>query len=119
MAGKAFFFQRMNDHVQYLRKIEETLSGQGDFQGCDHKSCALGKWLCSSGLEEAASVSEEAKAMFDKLLEPHERFHHVSKEALEKQQSGDAEGAKKASTEMHQLSVSLIDILLELDKLSK
>ena len=119
MASKAFFFQRMNDHVQYLRKVEEALSGKNDFQGADHKGCSLGQWLYTTGPEEAAAVSEEAKSTLDKLIEPHKQFHLASQEALNKQQSGDTAGARNASTEMHKISLSLIDILLELDKLSK
>jgi hypothetical protein len=56
--------------------------------------------------------------LFDSLLEPHQRFHDVSQEAVEKYALGDAAGAKSAVTEMHKLSNVLISILLELDKKS-
>ena len=116
MTGRAFFFQRLNDHVQYLKKIQETLDGKGDFQGSHYQECKLGKWLYHEGPEEAAAVGDEAKVLFDKLLEPHQRFHEVSYEAVSKYMEGDTAAAKSAVTEMHKLSNALINILLELDK---
>ena len=118
MAGKAFFFQRMNDHVQYLKKIQSTLDGKGDFQGTGFEECKLGQWLYAEGPEEASAVSTEARNLFDSLLEPHQRFHDTSHEALLKQQNGDTDGAKASMTEMLKLSNVLINILLELDKMS-
>lgn len=118
MSGSAFFLQRMNDHVQYLKKIQATLDGKGDFPGTTHHECKLGEWLYSDGPNEAASVGDEARHVFDQLLAPHESFHSISHAALEKQSSGDAAGARQAITEMHKLSATLIDQLLLLDKLS-
>lgn len=118
MAGKAFFFQRMNDHVQYLKKIQATLDGNGEFNGTDFQECKLGKWLYTDGPEEASAISEETRNLFDNLLEPHQRFHDASHEAVEKHLAGDTEGAKKAVTEMHKLSNVLISLLLDLDKMS-
>jgi hypothetical protein len=116
MAGKAFFFQRLNDHVQYLKKIQQTLDGKADFQGSHYQECKLGKWLYNEGPEEASAISEETRQLFDNLLEPHQQFHDVSQEAVKKHQLGDTDGAKTAVTEMHKLSNVLISILLELDK---
>ncbi len=118
MAGKAFFFQRMNDHVQYLKKIQATLDGKGEFHGTDFHDCKLGKWLYGLGPEEASAVSDEARSLFDTLLEPHQRFHDSSHEAVQKHLAGDKEGANEAVTEMHKLSNVLIKKLLEIDKLS-
>jgi hypothetical protein len=118
MTGKAFFFQRMNDHVQYLKKIQATLDGKGEFQGTDYHDCKLGNWLYDSGPEEASAVGDEARNLFDTLLEPHQRFHDSSHVAVQKHLEGDSEGAKMAVTEMYKLSNVLINKLLELDKLS-
>jgi hypothetical protein len=118
MTGRAFFFQRLNDHVQYLKKIQETLDGKGDFQGSHYQECKLGKWLYNEGPEEAAAVGDDARSLFDNLLEPHQRFHDVSHEAVRKHMEGDQTAAKTAVTEMHKLSNVLISILLELDKKS-
>ena len=119
MTGKAFFFQRLNDHVQYLKKIQQTLEGKGEFQGSDYSECKLGKWLYNEGPAEASAIGAEARVLFDKLLEPHQQFHDISYEAIQKHTIGDASGAKSAVTEMHKLSNILISILLELDKYSK
>ena len=119
MAGSAFFFMRLNDHVQYLKKIQATLEGKGDFQGTDYHDCKLGKWINEDGAEEASLVSDEARKIFDSMIEPHQQFHDASKAALEKQQLGDTGGAEEQVTNMHKLSTSLVNSLLELDKLSQ
>ena len=118
MAGNAFFFQRMNDHVQYLNKIKATLEGTGGFVGTDFQDCKLGKWLYNEGPAEAAAISDKAKQMFEELLEPHQRFHESSYEAVQKHLAGDSVGAEAAITEMYKLSTVLVNMLLELDKLS-
>jgi hypothetical protein len=119
MDGKAFFLLRLNDHIQYLGKIRATLDGTGDFRGTDFHACKLGKWLYGSGPAEAEAVGAEAKALFDTLIEPHQRFHEASQEAMAKQGAGDDVGSKAAFTEMMSLSVKLVDTLLALDKAAK
>lgn len=116
MSGKAFFYQRLNDHVQYLNKIQSTLGGKGDFQGTDFHDCKLGCWIYGDGADEVAAVSDEAKQLFDSLIEPHQKFHEASKLAVEKHQSGDSTGAEVHVTEMHKLSATLVNTLIELDK---
>ncbi|HHJ80238.1 MAG TPA: hypothetical protein ENJ65_01240 [Candidatus Tenderia electrophaga] len=118
MATKAFFIQRLNDHVQYLKKIQATLDGNGDFQGTAHTECKLGRWLFGAGSDEAVLIGADAKALFDSLIEPHERFHLASRQALDSQQAGDMVSAEATLTEMHKLSTVLINKLLELDRLA-
>ena len=119
MANKAFFLLRMNDHVQYLRKIEATLQGTGDFQGTDCHECKLGKWLYGDGAAEAEAAGAEAKQVFDSIFEPHQLFHEASHNALQQKQSGDEGGSREAMTTMYKLSKTLIDMLLTLDRISK
>lgn len=116
MPGNAFYLMRMNDHVVYLKKIEATLQGKGDFQGTDCHECKLGKWLYGEGRAEADAAGGKLKELFESLFAPHEKFHRESKIALEKKQSGDAQGANAASTEMHKLSATLVNTLLAMDK---
>lgn len=119
MAGKAFFLQRLNDHVQYLKKIDNTLKGQGDFEGCDHHSCKLGVWMDKEGPAEVAGLQGgKGVEVFESMKEPHEKFHVASQTALEKKRTGDEEGSKAAMTELHSLSALLSNKLLELDKMS-
>lgn len=119
MAGKAFFLIRINDHVQYLKKINRTLNGQDSFQGCSHAECKLGQWIYGDGEKEVGALNNpEAIDIFEALKEPHERFHQASAEALAKNESGDKVGAQQAITEMHKLSTLVYNRLLELDKLS-
>ncbi|MEK8018996.1 MAG: CZB domain-containing protein [Candidatus Parabeggiatoa sp.] len=118
MAAKAFFLMRLNDHVQYLKKMESTLGGKGLFQGTTHSECKLGQWLHGDGTNEVGTLTDtHAKEVFDSLFEPHERFHITSKQALDKKQAGDDEGAKLAMTEMYRLSHLITQKLLALDTL--
>ncbi|RKZ38253.1 MAG: hypothetical protein DRQ49_00505 [Gammaproteobacteria bacterium] len=117
MPSKAFFLMRLNDHIQYLKKIEATLEGKGDFYGTHHHECKLGQWLYGEGANEVATLeqSREAQKIFDSLFEPHEQFHTVSKKALEK--ACPEKNAKIAITEMYKLSQILTQKLLALDTL--
>ncbi len=117
MAG-AFFFLRLNDHVQYLRRVQATLEGRDNFHGTCHTSCKLGQWLYGSGPQEAAEVGSEASEVFRSLIEPHERFHQASHQALEKKLAGDDAAAELHVTEMHQLSTLLVRKLIQLDQLA-
>lgn len=116
MATKAFFMMRLNDHIQYLKKIDATLNGKDNFQGTSHTSCKLGQWLYNEGIEEVKALNNpKAEEVFNSLLEPHERFHQVSHQALEKKSIGDEQAAQAAVTEMHVLSHIISQKLLELD----
>ncbi|MCU7802786.1 MAG: CZB domain-containing protein [Candidatus Thiodiazotropha sp. (ex Lucinoma annulata)] len=118
MSESAFFLRRMNDHIQYLGKLKATLEDRGDFQGSDHHACKLGQWLDSDGPAQSSAISEEARAVFDSLLEPHQRFHQASKLALDHKRAGDKENMEHAMTEMFKLSAILVDILMKLDTMS-
>lgn len=116
---KAFFIKRLNDHIQYLKKINATLSGEGSFQGTQHTECKLGLWLYGEGKTEVELLkSNKAQAIFDSIFEPHERFHQVSKHALDCKNRGDNTSAQAAMTEMHVLSNIISQKLLELDDIS-
>ena len=119
MNESAFFLRRMNDHIQYLAKIKATLEEKGDFQGSDHHSCKLGQWLDNEGPEQSSAVGEDARAVFDQLHEPHERFHQASKVALERKAAGDSAGMEEAMTEMFKLSNTLVSMLMQLDSMNR
>ena len=115
MSNAAFFFLRLNDHIQYLKKIQMTIEGKGEFTGTSFQDCKLGKWLYGTGPAEASAVSTELREIFDTLLEPHELFHNTSHEAVKKSLEGDKKGAELHVTQMHKLSTTLVNILLKLD----
>jgi hypothetical protein len=119
MSESAFFLRRMNDHIQYLSKIKMTLTDKGDFQGTDPHSCNLGKWLDNEGPQQASALGADARAVFDSLIEPHERFHEQSHLALARKAAGDKDGMEAAVTEMFKLSVTLVDTLIKLDTMSR
>lgn len=116
MSG-AFFFLRINDHIQYLRRIEKTLAGEGDFQGTAFDTCKLGHWLYGEGRAQAEEVGPKAVELFDALLQPHKEFHEASARALERRAAGDETGSRQAITDMMKLSVVLINKLSALDEL--
>lgn len=109
----AFFFQRINDHIQYLRRLEKRLKGDGDFQGSDYHDCQLGKWLYGPGQEEVIAFGEDAKRCFEKL------FHEAGALALVAAQEGRAAEVKAAITEMLKLSNTLVNGMMDLDRLSR
>ena len=41
MVGNAFFFQRLNDHIQYLRKVQGAIEDKNNFEGTDPHHCKL------------------------------------------------------------------------------
>lgn len=116
--ASAFFFLRINDHINYLRRIEKTLDGTGDFRGTAHTACKLGLWMHGEGRAEAETLGPEGAALFDELFHPHELFHEASARALVLKEQGDETGSHAAITEMFRLSLTLVNKLTELDKLS-
>lgn len=115
----AFFFQRINDHIQYVRKIQKTMRGEGDFQGTDHHSCKLGHWLYGEGRQEVEALGDPAIKRFEAILDPHQAFHDASSRALAAKAAGDETGAQGAITDMDKLSVVLIRELTALDDLAR
>lgn len=113
----AFFFQRINDHVQYLRKLEKTLKGEGDFRGVEHEVCKLGQWMHGDGRAEVTGLGDEAQQAFESMFATHEAFHVAGSRALAASEAGDQAGVQAAVTEMIKLSNSLIDVLGKLDRL--
>ncbi len=115
----AFFFQRINDHIQYLRKLEKTLKDEGDFQGAPHTDCKLGKWMYGEGRQEVTEAGDKAIAVFDSLFDKHQAFHDAGARALAAKTAGQADAVSKEVTEMIKLSNVLIGGLTELDRLGR
>ena len=118
MKKNAFFLQRMNDHVQYLRKIKARIEGTSDFNPCDHHCCALGQWFYSDGYSQAAIFGDRMLSLYQQLEEPHQQFHHASSLAVACHELKDEVGSYRAMTQMHRLSTQLINIILEMDRLA-
>jgi hypothetical protein len=114
----AFFLLRINDHLQYLKKINATLEGRGDFRGGDHHSCKLGQWIDTSGPVEAAEAGSQAATLFESVREPHAQFHAASSRALALRAEGREQESVREITDMHRLSSALVDLLLGLDRIA-
>jgi hypothetical protein len=115
MAGKAFFLQRMNEHIRYLNRINASLDNEGDFCGSSHTECKLGAWIYGEGSVLIEECGEEAKAIFEKLKVEHQAFHEISHKALEFSSAGDNKAAQLQNTAMHKLSNQLIQLLMKLE----
>ncbi|SDZ94295.1 MAG: CZB domain-containing protein [Candidatus Thiothrix putei] len=118
MEKKAFFLKRLNDHVQYLRQMKGRLDGSNHFEPTTCRMCSLGGWLYGEGQREANAYGESMVELFNALFVPHERFHLASDEALRCQLDGNEIGMRRAFTEMHQLSNTLVNLLLQMDGVS-
>jgi hypothetical protein len=114
----AFFLLRINDHLQYLKKINATLEGSGDFRGGDHHSCKLGQWIDGRGPLEAAEAGPHAVALLEEVCAPHEQFHAASSRALALRAPGQEHESAREVTDMHRLSSVLVDLLLGLDRIA-
>lgn len=115
----AFFFQRINDHIQYLRRLEETLKDQGDFRGTDFHSCKLGQWIDTEGPSQIPEGADRAKLVFEEMIKVHEHFHQTGEQALAAKEANDPAAVRQAITEMLKDSNFLVSKLMELDRVCK
>ncbi|MEN9502260.1 MAG: hypothetical protein RI964_1545 [Pseudomonadota bacterium] len=116
---KAFFMQRLNDHIQYLDKVTKTIKGKADFHGSDCHCCKLGVWLDTEGKQEIEAYASGAAHLFDTLVTQHEQFHSISSDVLTLHSEGNTDSAYKSMTEMHKLSGQLVSLLLQIDRESR
>lgn len=114
--NSAFFVQSLNDHVQYLRKVTNTLKGIDDFHGNTCTQCKLGQWLYQDGRGNLEACTPDGSHLFGLLEDRHKRFHDFSNEVLAQHRSGDAVGSYRAMTEMHKLSNEMVSLLLKADR---
>ena len=115
----AFFFQRINDHIQYLRRLEQTLKDQGDFRGYDFHSCKLGQWIDTEGPSHIPEGADKAKLVFAEMNTVHEHFHQTSERALAAKEANDPAAVRQAVTDMLKDSNILVAKLMELDRVCK
>ena len=118
MKEKAFFLRRLNDHTQYLNKVNAALSGRIEFQGTYPCGCKLGGWLCGDGEQDIESYGNDSLDVFYELYREHQKFHDASNEALTSHQNNDTPKKTEAFTQMHVLSAKLVNLLLKLDTMT-
>jgi len=120
MTNNAFLMFRLNDHIQYMKKIQQSLNDKGDFEGIDYHHCKLGEWLYGDGADEIKSAGDkELEEVFQSLFEPHKKYHNASKKALQYHNENNEVEAKKYETEMIITSNILVNLLLKLDASAK
>ena len=118
MKEKAFFLRRLNDHTQYLNKVNNTLRGRSEFMGTSPCECKLGHWLHGDGKKDIQHYGDESIEVFYELYKEHQKFHDISNEALKSYVSGDTSKKTEAFTQMHVLSAKLVTLLLKLDSIT-
>ncbi|MFK5893120.1 MAG: CZB domain-containing protein [Pseudomonadota bacterium] len=120
MKSNSFLMFRLNDHIQYMKKIQRTLSDKSDFKGLEHQHCKLGEWLYGDGIEEIKSTNnKELEEIFQSLYEPHKKYHDASKKALQHHNENNEKEARQYETKMIVISSILVNLLLKLDASAK
>lgn len=114
--GNAVFIRRLNDHLQYLERVTDTLKGESDFQGVSCTECKLGRWIDSDGRDIMEACVPDGARLFEALVEKHRQFHVISDEALARQAAGDYLNGYRAMTEMLRVSNELASLLLDADQ---
>lgn len=111
----AYFLQRLNEHVQYLRRVNATLKGEDHFQGKAHTECKLGQWLYGTG-EQLLQINAVTQELFTMIEGKHHAFHEASDQALALHHAGDHVNSYRAMTTMLKVSGELVNLLLTADQ---
>ena len=103
--------QRKNDHINWVRTLEECLTEEKVFPlATDSHKCALGKWR-DSFVGKSSSIAHQLQ----KIDAPHEALHHAAIEVMEyrkKNSSSETETYKKSV--MQKLEGTLMPQILSL-----
>jgi methyl-accepting chemotaxis protein len=101
-----------NDHLAYVKRIEEALEGRGDTIAAGlstHHNCRLGRWY--DAVNDAVVMKLEA---YVNLAEPHQRVHDAGRACLLAKECGKTADVPKELKRLHAASeevVSLLDTL--------
>ena len=104
-----------SDHATFKKRVIDTLVGRAHAKACDlpdHHGCRFGKWYDSLQDQEI-----KASSAYRCIAEPHLQVHAYGKEALDKFQAGDLEGAVSAAAEMESASRQVFAALDEMSQL--
>ncbi|MDU0459564.1 MAG: CZB domain-containing protein, partial [Geobacteraceae bacterium] len=101
-------------HMIFVGKIQAHLDGTAKTDPStlpDHHGCNFGKWYDTMGTEHCGHLP-----IFKDIVQPHAKVHELGKAAIVAYNSGDRTRAAALSEEMVKCSISLLDILSELEK---
>jgi len=102
-----------SDHILWKKRLVNMVLDRGDIElstVANHHNCRLGKWYDTLGKE-----SYGREAAFKAMARPHEQVHSLGKQAVERYNRGDKEGAiadVKAIAPLSDEVVGLLDRLI-------
>jgi methyl-accepting chemotaxis protein len=102
------------DHLEWIRKLKQSLDDRGDFSGAlaiSQRDCDLGKWLYSRGLEKY-----DRFPLILELERTHQELHSIAENVIQMRDSGDRAGAKEEFSKMRPISEKVIALLMELER---
>ena len=101
-------------HGQWIGRLRQLLDGKTTMtveQAGSHTSCALGKWLYSSGLKEYGDIAE-----MQALEATHQRFHELVREIVVHSVNGKQNEAQREFGNVEPLSKKIIELLTVVEK---
>lgn len=119
MTNKEVFRKALDNHLNYLKDVQETIHGVSDYCGTDHLACPLGKWIYGKGAEDVKVFGQKAMAIFQQLHEPHEQFHISSNKVIQAFSDHKQEEAKRPLSDMIIQSNKLIQLITELSEIAE
>jgi len=102
-----------SDHVLWKKRLVNMILDRGEIElstVANHHDCRLGKWYDTLGKELYGT-----QAAFKELLIPHEQVHALGRQAVERYNNGDREGAiadVEAIAPLSEKVVGLLDRLI-------
>jgi methyl-accepting chemotaxis protein len=103
-----------NDHRLFFNRIKSAVQGTTRLDGsgvADHHQCRFGRWYDGEGKELCGHLRS-----FKAIDAPHERFHVLSREAVNAANAGNSDKAGEFIAQIEQLSQEMIGRLEELKK---
>jgi methyl-accepting chemotaxis protein len=97
------------DHRLFVNKVRSCLKGEislDPLQMPDHHTCRFGKWYDTEGKDRCGALSSYAA-----VSPPHEKIHHLAKEAVAAHRSGDKEKAHKLLINVEETSHVIMGLL--------
>lgn len=101
-------------HMVFVGKIQAHLDGTAKTDPStlpDHHGCNFGKWYDTMGTEHCGHLP-----IYKEIVQPHAKVHELGKAAIVAYNSGDRAKAAALCEEMVGCSITLLDILSELEK---
>ncbi len=101
-------------HRQWSDRLQQVLDGKVSMtaqEAGSHKTCALGQWIYSTGVQDYGSIAEMRK-----LIKVHEKFHGQVHGVLTAKRNAEDVRAQKELENLKQSSQEIMELLSKLEK---